>query len=54
MFTFVGIEEGMKYVEKAMLKYKEIINSVDELCRTLRELKEIKVCCICLVCFGLF
>ncbi|XP_065493296.1 coiled-coil domain-containing protein 141 isoform X3 [Caloenas nicobarica] len=37
-----GIEEGIKYVEKAMLKYKEIINSVDELCRTLRELKEIK------------
>ncbi|OPJ80121.1 coiled-coil domain-containing protein 141 [Patagioenas fasciata monilis] len=37
-----GIEEGMKYVEKAMLKYKEIFNSVDELCRTLRELKEIK------------
>ncbi|PKK29484.1 coiled-coil domain containing 141, transcript variant X1 [Columba livia] len=37
-----GIEEGTKYVEKAMLKYKEIINSVDKLCRTLRELKEIK------------
>ncbi|KAM6080882.1 coiled-coil domain-containing protein 141 isoform 4-T4 [Theristicus caerulescens] len=37
-----GIEEGKKYVEKAILKYKEIINSVDELCRSLRELKEIK------------
>ncbi|KFZ59947.1 Coiled-coil domain-containing protein 141, partial [Antrostomus carolinensis] len=38
-----GIEEGKKYVEKAILKYKEIINSVDELCRSLRALKEIKV-----------
>uniref|UniRef100_A0A8C0HK93 Coiled-coil domain containing 141 n=1 Tax=Buteo japonicus TaxID=224669 RepID=A0A8C0HK93_9AVES len=38
-----GIEEGKKYVEKAILKYKEIIHSVDELCRSLRELKEIKV-----------
>ncbi|XP_074884437.1 coiled-coil domain-containing protein 141 isoform X2 [Buteo buteo] len=37
-----GIEEGKKYVEKAILKYKEIIHSVDELCRSLRELKEIK------------
>ncbi|XP_009330631.1 PREDICTED: coiled-coil domain-containing protein 141 [Pygoscelis adeliae] len=37
-----GIEEGKKYVEKAILKYKEVINSVDELCRSLRELKEIK------------
>ncbi|KAM6268761.1 coiled-coil domain-containing protein 141 [Porphyrio hochstetteri] len=37
-----GIEEGKKYVEKAILKYKEIINSVDELCGSLRELKEIK------------
>ncbi|XP_054065886.1 coiled-coil domain-containing protein 141 isoform X2 [Rissa tridactyla] len=37
-----GIEEGKKYVEKAVLKHKEIINSVDELCRSLRELKEIK------------
>ncbi|XP_064023322.1 coiled-coil domain-containing protein 141 isoform X2 [Pogoniulus pusillus] len=37
-----GIEEGEKHVEKAVLKYKEIINSVDELCRSLRELKEIK------------
>ncbi|XP_009951167.1 PREDICTED: coiled-coil domain-containing protein 141, partial [Leptosomus discolor] len=37
-----GIEEGKKYVEKAILKYKEIINSVDKLCRSLRELKEIK------------
>ncbi|KAM9548076.1 coiled-coil domain-containing protein 141 isoform 3-T3 [Guaruba guarouba] len=37
-----GIEEGKKYVEKAILKYKEIINSIDELCRSLRELKEIK------------
>ncbi|XP_010072673.1 PREDICTED: coiled-coil domain-containing protein 141 [Pterocles gutturalis] len=37
-----GIEDGKKYVEKAILKYKEIINSVDELCRSLRELKEIK------------
>lgn len=42
-FTFLGIEEGKKYVEKAVLKYKEIINSVDELCRSLRELKEMKV-----------
>ncbi|KFO86634.1 Coiled-coil domain-containing protein 141, partial [Buceros rhinoceros silvestris] len=37
-----GIEEGKKYVEKAILKYKEIINSVDELCRSLKELKEMK------------
>ncbi|XP_051479890.1 coiled-coil domain-containing protein 141 [Apus apus] len=37
-----GIAEGKKYVEKAILKYKEIITSVDELCRSLRELKEIK------------
>ncbi|XP_074450076.1 coiled-coil domain-containing protein 141 isoform X5 [Larus michahellis] len=37
-----GIEEGKKYVEKAVLKHKEIINSVNELCRSLRELKEIK------------
>ncbi|XP_062496617.1 coiled-coil domain-containing protein 141 isoform X1 [Pezoporus occidentalis] len=37
-----GIEEGKKYVEKAILKYKEIVNSIDELCRSLRELKEIK------------
>ncbi|XP_029875055.1 coiled-coil domain-containing protein 141 isoform X2 [Aquila chrysaetos chrysaetos] len=37
-----GIEEGKKYVEKAILKYKEIINSIDQLCRSLRELKEIK------------
>ncbi|XP_075286502.1 coiled-coil domain-containing protein 141 isoform X3 [Opisthocomus hoazin] len=37
-----GIEEGKKYVEKAILKYKEIINSVDELYRSLRELKELK------------
>ncbi|KAM6259278.1 coiled-coil domain-containing protein 141 [Spheniscus humboldti] len=37
-----GIEEGKKYVAKVVLKYKEIINSVDELCRSLRELKEIK------------
>ncbi|KAM9629161.1 coiled-coil domain-containing protein 141 isoform 2-T4 [Morphnus guianensis] len=37
-----GIEEGKKYAEKAILKYKEIINSIDQLCRSLRELKEIK------------
>ncbi|XP_074685355.1 coiled-coil domain-containing protein 141 isoform X3 [Strix aluco] len=37
-----GTEEGKKYVEKTSLKYKEIIISVDELCRSLRELKEIK------------
>ncbi|XP_075009452.1 coiled-coil domain-containing protein 141 isoform X2 [Calonectris borealis] len=37
-----GIEEGKKYVEKTILKYKEIINSIDELCRSLRELKDIK------------
>ncbi|XP_074766808.1 coiled-coil domain-containing protein 141 isoform X5 [Athene noctua] len=37
-----GTEEGKKYVEKTSLKYKEIINSVDELCRSLSELKEIK------------
>ncbi|CAN0137881.1 unnamed protein product [Bubo scandiacus] len=37
-----GTEEGKKYVEKTSLKYKEIINSIDELCRSLRELKEIK------------
>ncbi|XP_009702825.1 PREDICTED: coiled-coil domain-containing protein 141, partial [Cariama cristata] len=37
-----GIEEGKKYVEKAVLKYKEIVNSVDELCRSLRQLKEMK------------
>ncbi|KAM6396915.1 coiled-coil domain-containing protein 141 isoform 2-T2 [Pluvialis apricaria] len=37
-----GIEEGKKYVEKAILKHKEIVNSVDELCRSLRELMEIK------------
>ncbi|KAM6421116.1 coiled-coil domain-containing protein 141 [Rhynochetos jubatus] len=37
-----GIEEGKKYVEKATLKYKEIMNSIDELCRSLRELREFK------------
>ncbi|XP_064516794.1 coiled-coil domain-containing protein 141 isoform X2 [Pseudopipra pipra] len=37
-----GIEEGKKHVEKTVLKYKEIINSVEELCTSLRELKEIK------------
>ncbi|XP_056205427.1 coiled-coil domain-containing protein 141 isoform X1 [Falco biarmicus] len=37
-----GIEEGKKYVEKAVLKYKEIISSIDRLCRSLREFKEIK------------
>lgn len=42
-FAFVGIEEGKKYVEKTVLKYEEIMNSVDGLCRSLRELKEIKV-----------
>ncbi|XP_017689675.1 PREDICTED: coiled-coil domain-containing protein 141 [Lepidothrix coronata] len=41
-FAFVGIEEGKKHVEKTVLKYKEIINSVEELCTSLRELKEIK------------
>ncbi|XP_059709176.1 coiled-coil domain-containing protein 141-like isoform X1 [Haemorhous mexicanus] len=39
-----GIEEGKKYVEKTVLKYEEIMSSVDGLCRSLRELKEIKVC----------
>ncbi|KFU88609.1 Coiled-coil domain-containing protein 141, partial [Chaetura pelagica] len=38
-----GIAEGKKYVEKAILKYKEVITSVDGLCRSLRELKEMKV-----------
>lgn len=54
-FAVVGIEEGKKYVEKIVLKYEEIMNSVDGLCRSLRELKEIKVCffnwrmyCICI------
>lgn len=55
-FSFVGIEEGKKYVEKIVLKYEEIMSSVDGLCRSLRELKEIKVCfylnwrmyCICI------
>ncbi|KAM7049074.1 coiled-coil domain-containing protein 141 isoform 4-T4 [Acridotheres tristis] len=37
-----GIEEGKKYVEKTVLKYEEIMSSVDGLCRSLRELKEIK------------
>ncbi|KAF2987501.1 hypothetical protein EK904_002542 [Melospiza melodia maxima] len=37
-----GIEEGKKYVEKTVLKYEEIMNSVDGLCRSLRELKEVK------------
>ncbi|XP_010187027.1 PREDICTED: coiled-coil domain-containing protein 141 [Mesitornis unicolor] len=37
-----GTEEGKKYVEKAILKYKEITNSIDELCRSLREHKEFK------------
>ncbi|XP_008503359.2 coiled-coil domain-containing protein 141 [Calypte anna] len=37
-----GIEEGKKYVEKAILKYEEITASIDELCRSLKELKEIK------------
>ncbi|XP_069717128.1 coiled-coil domain-containing protein 141 isoform X3 [Phaenicophaeus curvirostris] len=37
-----GIEEGKKYVEKTILKYREIVNSVDELCKALRELKEMK------------
>ncbi|XP_010711853.1 coiled-coil domain-containing protein 141 isoform X6 [Meleagris gallopavo] len=37
-----GFEEGKKYVEKAVLKYKEILNSVDELCRSLREFRKIQ------------
>ncbi|XP_072197997.1 coiled-coil domain-containing protein 141 [Excalfactoria chinensis] len=37
-----GFEEGIKYVEKAVSKYKEILNSVDELCRSLREFREIQ------------
>uniref|UniRef100_A0A8C3XEY6 Ig-like domain-containing protein n=1 Tax=Cyanoderma ruficeps TaxID=181631 RepID=A0A8C3XEY6_9PASS len=37
-----GIEEGKKYVERIVLKYEEIMSSVDGLCRSLRELKEIK------------
>nr|XP_038038036.1 coiled-coil domain-containing protein 141 isoform X2 [Anas platyrhynchos] len=37
-----GFEEGKKYVEKAVSKYKEILNSVDELCRSLREFKQIQ------------
>ncbi|XP_066045943.1 coiled-coil domain-containing protein 141 isoform X6 [Chamaea fasciata] len=37
-----GIEEGNKYVEKTVLKYEEIMSSVDGLCKCLRELKEIK------------
>ncbi|KFQ38719.1 Coiled-coil domain-containing protein 141, partial [Mesitornis unicolor] len=55
-----GTEEGKKYVEKAILKYKEITNSIDELCRSLREHKEFKVffffiwriCCICIKLSG--
>lgn len=42
-FAFSGFEEGKKYVEKAVSKYKEILNSVDELCRSLREFKQIQV-----------
>lgn len=42
-FAFAGFEEGKKYVEKSVSKYKEILNSVDELCRSLREFKEIQV-----------
>uniref|UniRef100_A0A8C2YEZ7 Coiled-coil domain containing 141 n=1 Tax=Coturnix japonica TaxID=93934 RepID=A0A8C2YEZ7_COTJA len=37
-----GFEEGTKYVEKAVAKYKEILNSVDELCRSLSEFREIQ------------
>ncbi|XP_062435365.1 coiled-coil domain-containing protein 141 isoform X3 [Rhea pennata] len=37
-----GIEEGKKYAEKTILKHKEVLNSVDELCRSLREFKEIQ------------
>ncbi|KFW86931.1 Coiled-coil domain-containing protein 141, partial [Manacus vitellinus] len=55
-----GIEEGKKHVEKTVLKYKEIISSVEELCTSLRELKEIKVffliwrmCCIYIILLGL-
>ncbi|XP_065607293.1 coiled-coil domain-containing protein 141 isoform X6 [Cyrtonyx montezumae] len=37
-----GFEEGNKYVEKAVSKYKEVLNSVDELCRSLRECMEMQ------------
>ncbi|KGL82676.1 Coiled-coil domain-containing protein 141, partial [Tinamus guttatus] len=38
-----GIEEGKKYAQKTISKYKEVLNSIDELCRSLRQLKEIQV-----------
>ncbi|XP_025967001.2 coiled-coil domain-containing protein 141 [Dromaius novaehollandiae] len=37
-----GIEEGKKYAEKTISKYKEVLNSIDELCRSLEEFKDIQ------------
>nr|XP_009674633.1 PREDICTED: coiled-coil domain-containing protein 141 [Struthio camelus australis] len=37
-----GIEEGKKYAEKNISKYNEVLNSIDELYRSLREFKEIQ------------
>ncbi|XP_060635845.2 coiled-coil domain-containing protein 141 isoform X6 [Anolis sagrei] len=35
-----GIEEGKRYVEKLGAKYKEVLNSVNELCSSLTELED--------------
>nr|XP_060635845.1 coiled-coil domain-containing protein 141 isoform X6 [Anolis sagrei ordinatus] len=35
-----GIEEGKRYVEKLGAKYKEVLNSVSELCSSLTELED--------------
>ncbi|XP_077304232.1 coiled-coil domain-containing protein 141 isoform X1 [Lithobates pipiens] len=35
-----GADDGMKYIEKILVKHKEAINSVDDLCNYLKELEE--------------
>ncbi|KAM8806590.1 coiled-coil domain-containing protein 141 [Eudromia elegans] len=37
-----GIEEGRKYAEKTISKYKEVLKSINDLCRSLRQFKEIQ------------
>nr|XP_048725987.1 coiled-coil domain-containing protein 141 isoform X2 [Caretta caretta] len=35
-----GFEEGRKYIERTITRHKEVLDSVDELCISLRELEE--------------
>ncbi|XP_074823786.1 coiled-coil domain-containing protein 141 isoform X5 [Natator depressus] len=35
-----GFEEGRKYIERTIIRHKEVLDSIDELCISLRELEE--------------